>query len=212
LFKISIEEGEVVAVAKNPFEEWERLRASSDYRSTDTQATSLVRQQLSQPEYLSNSNRVNPGPLRNFRAGQADSKDQLAHNTYNEEMWGWQAWAEASNQLSESTVADILLEQNTVLDPNQPTNYVPPVITPPEPVVPESPASVLTTRTNLKSVQYDQIEPRATWTITHNLGYYPSVELFNNEWDEIDGYVNHLTKNTVRVELTLPLSGHARLI
>ena len=79
-----------MAVNNNPFREWENLKESSDYRSTDTQITSLVRQQLSQPEYLLSSNRVNPGPLRNTRARVADTKPQFPHVTGSEDMWGWQ--------------------------------------------------------------------------------------------------------------------------
>jgi hypothetical protein len=150
--------------------------------------------------------------MRNYRATQADSADQLAHNTWNEDLWGWQSWADERNLLSESTVSDNLLEQNTVLDLNQIDAYIPPVIIPPEPVVPESPSSILTVRNNVRSVQYDQIDPRATWTITHNFGYRPSVEVFNSAWEEIDADVIHLTKNSLRINFTLPISGYARLV
>ena len=208
-----------MAVENNPFQEWQRLRSTGDYRITDTQATSLVRQQLSQPEYLTSSNRVNPGPFRNTRANIAGVAAPVPHALGLEDMWGWQPWFDQGRQVSESTLSDNLLEVDTI-SPNDPGSYpdlnqpayVPPIITPLEPVIPESPSSVLTVRNNLKSVQYDQIDPRLTWTITHNLGYYPSVELFNNQWSEIDGNVNHLTKNTVRIQFTLPVSGHAKLI
>ena len=39
-----------MAVNNNPYEAWQKLRQNSDYRSTDTQINSLVRQQLSQDE------------------------------------------------------------------------------------------------------------------------------------------------------------------
>lgn len=85
-----------MAVNRNPHEEWEELRSSSDYRTTDTQITSLVRQQLSQSEYLRTSNRVNPGPLRNSRAASADSQPQIPHAVGSEDMWGWQQWTDVS--------------------------------------------------------------------------------------------------------------------
>lgn len=85
-----------MAVNRNPYESWQELGANSDYRSTDTQMTSLVRQQLSQPEYLRNSNRVNPGPRRNHRANVADSKDQIPHPFGSEDMWGWQQWTQVN--------------------------------------------------------------------------------------------------------------------
>jgi len=100
-----------VAVNENPYESWQELKADSDYRSTDTQINSLVRQQLSQSEYLRNSNRVNPGPRRNYRAGVADSKAQIPHPVGSEDMWGWQQWTQVNpSDLVEPPEAEDLLE------------------------------------------------------------------------------------------------------
>lgn len=100
-----------MAVNKNPYEEWQNLKTNSDYRSTDTQLSSLTRQQLSQSEYLTTSNRVNPGPLRNTRAGVADSKPQLPHPLGSEDMWGWQQWPDLlPSDLIEPNIAEDLLE------------------------------------------------------------------------------------------------------
>ena len=100
-----------MAVNENPYESWQELKTNSDYRSTDTQINSLVRQQLSQPEYLRNSNRVNPGPRRNSRANLADSKAQVPHPLGSEDMWGWQQWAQVNPEdLTEPPEADNLLE------------------------------------------------------------------------------------------------------
>lgn len=102
-----------MAVNNNPYEKWEELKASSDYRSTDTQITSLVRQQLSQSEYLRVSNRVNPGPYRNLRVSVAESRAQVPHPLGSEDMWGWQKWTEADpSELQEPSVAEGLLEEN----------------------------------------------------------------------------------------------------
>jgi len=92
-----------MAVNTNPYREWEHLREISDYRSTDTQVTSLVRQQLSQSEYLTSSNRVNPGPLRNTRAQMADGAPEVPHVVGSEDMWGWQQWAEEFDPLRPSS-------------------------------------------------------------------------------------------------------------
>jgi hypothetical protein len=100
-----------VAVNNNPYEQWESLKASADYRSTDTQITSLVRQQLSQPEYLRTSNRVNQGPYRNTRARVADANPQIPHPVGSEDMWGWQRWTQIdATQLQESNLAEGLLK------------------------------------------------------------------------------------------------------
>lgn len=81
-----------MAVRENPYNKWQRDKTHSDYRSTDTQVISLVRQQLSQPEYLTTRNRINPGPLRNKRAAIADSTPQIPHVFGSEDIWGWQPW------------------------------------------------------------------------------------------------------------------------
>lgn len=201
-----------MAVQSDPYHYWEDERENSDYRSRQTQASSLTRQMLRQVEYLRNSNRVNPGPSRNVRAIKADLIKLIPHFTINEDIWGWQAWSDRKLQLSESLFSDSLLEQNTI-NPGELSLYSElPETTTPQPIPMDPPASVVTTRRNLKSVQFDQINPSQNWSITHNLGYYPSVELFNQYWNEIDGNVVHVNKNFLRVELTAPISGHARLV
>ena len=109
MFKFNIEDKQV-AVSKNPYREWENLKSSSDYRSTDTQITSLVRQQLSKESFLRTSNRVNPGPYRNLRAKVADSKAQLPHPLGSEDLWGWQKWTEDIQNSQETNLAENLLD------------------------------------------------------------------------------------------------------
>lgn len=105
-----------MAVFKNPYREWQNLRNKSDYRSTDTQITSLVRQQLSQPEYLRTSNRVNPGPNRISRIKIAESNPQIPHVLGSEDMWGWQIWASKKyqNNLFSSYLAPGLLMEGVI--------------------------------------------------------------------------------------------------
>ena len=81
-----------MAVRENPYKKWQTNRENSDYRCTDTQVTSLVRQQLSQTEYLRTSNRVNPGPYRVKRTKIANSTPQIPHVFGPQNMWGWQPW------------------------------------------------------------------------------------------------------------------------
>jgi hypothetical protein len=89
-----------MAVRENPYKKWQVGRQNSDYRCTDTQATSLVRQQLSQTEYLKTSNRVNPGPYRMKRAKIATSSPQVPHVFGPEDMWGWQPWTNSDINLT----------------------------------------------------------------------------------------------------------------
>ena len=102
-----------MAVQSNPYRHWEDERDEADYRSRETQASALTRQMLRQPEYLLRSNRVNPGTSRNLRARVADSAAQEPHTLCNEEVWGWQRWAETGEYLSASDVSSNLLEEST---------------------------------------------------------------------------------------------------
>ncbi len=58
---------------------------------------------------------------------------------------------------------------------------------------------------------FNQSTPSNNWTIAHNLGFYPSVELLNSGSQEIEGGVTHLSTNVVVASFTTPVSGIARL-
>ena len=102
-----------MAVQNNPYRYWEDGRDGADYRSRETQASSLTRQMLRQPEYLRDRNRVNPGPSRNLRARIADSRVPDPHHTCNEDVWGWQRWTETGEYLEPSPLSSNLLEEST---------------------------------------------------------------------------------------------------
>lgn len=59
---------------------------------------------------------------------------------------------------------------------------------------------------------YQQAAPATTWTINHNLGYKPSVELLDSGSQEIDGDVSHPSDNQTVVTLNPASAGLARLI
>lgn len=50
-----------------------------------------------------------------------------------------------------------------------------------------------------------------TWTINHNLGFKPSVELFDSSSQEIDASIVHTSNNQIIVTLTVAITGFARL-
>lgn len=102
-----------MAVQTSPYQNWEDGRDNADYRSRETQASSLTRQMLRQPEYLRDRNRVNPGPSRNLRARAADAQPQAPHHTCSEDVWGWQQWTETGQYLVPSPISNNLLEQDT---------------------------------------------------------------------------------------------------
>lgn len=58
---------------------------------------------------------------------------------------------------------------------------------------------------------HQQQSPAATWTINHNLGLKPSVELLNSGSQEIEGDVVHTSMNQTVVSFTAAVSGLARL-
>ena len=58
---------------------------------------------------------------------------------------------------------------------------------------------------------YTQTTPDTPWTITHHLGYNPSVTVIIGG-EEVDADVTHPDLNTVLVTFAEPQSGTARLI
>ena len=58
---------------------------------------------------------------------------------------------------------------------------------------------------------YQQSTPATVWTINHNLGYRPSVELLDAGSQEIDGEVAHPSVNQTVVTLNPASAGLARL-
>ncbi len=53
--------------------------------------------------------------------------------------------------------------------------------------------------------------PAQVWTITHNFGIYPVVEVFDLYNAEIGADVAHPDMNTVEVSFASPFTGRARL-
>lgn len=104
-----------MAVNSNPYEAWQKLRQNSDYRSTDTQVNSVVRQQLSQDDYLRTSNRVNSGPNYVKRKSMASDSAQAPHVLAPEDLWGFQNWANSVSS-SQSNLATGLREENSQYD------------------------------------------------------------------------------------------------
>jgi hypothetical protein len=51
-----------------------------------------------------------------------------------------------------------------------------------------------------------------TWTINHNLGYRPTVELYTAGGQEFDGAIEHTSLNQCVVTLNVARAGSARLI
>jgi hypothetical protein len=73
-------------------------------------------------------------------------------------------------------------------------------------------AALGSTGGGLAAYVHTQSTPATTWTINHNLGRYPSVELFNSGMQEIDAEIAHPSVNQTLVTLNPATAGLARLI
>jgi hypothetical protein len=58
---------------------------------------------------------------------------------------------------------------------------------------------------------HNQPTASTNWTISHNLGFKPSVELLNTGSQEIEGDVVHQSTNVCQVYFSTPIAGFARL-
>ena len=58
---------------------------------------------------------------------------------------------------------------------------------------------------------YNQATAASEWTITHNLGFKPSVQAFDTGSQQIEGLVTHLSINTTAIVFVVPVAGFARL-
>lgn len=59
---------------------------------------------------------------------------------------------------------------------------------------------------------HTQSTSSSTWTINHNLGYYPTVEIFDSGRQKIDADVAHPSANQTAIVFSVSIAGFARLI
>jgi hypothetical protein len=71
-------------------------------------------------------------------------------------------------------------------------------------VGPQGPSSASTT--------YAQPTASSTWTINHNLGYRPHIDLYDLNFELFEGQITHTSVNTSVIVLTIPTAGYARLL
>jgi hypothetical protein len=61
------------------------------------------------------------------------------------------------------------------------------------------------------SYTHNQSAASATWTITHNLNFRPSVNVFDSAGTMVEGSVTHINSNTLTVAFSATISGTAHL-
>lgn len=58
---------------------------------------------------------------------------------------------------------------------------------------------------------HSQVVADTTWTIVHNLGYFPNVNLEDNTSTQIEGELNQLSVTTLQILFDVPVAGTAYL-
>lgn len=61
------------------------------------------------------------------------------------------------------------------------------------------------------SYTHDQATASATWTVVHNLGYYPNVAVVDSAGSEVIGEISYLDVNTVEITFANAFGGKAYL-
>jgi hypothetical protein len=61
------------------------------------------------------------------------------------------------------------------------------------------------------SYTHNQVVPSATWTINHNLGKRPTVDVIDSGGSTVIGEVVHLSVNSVRLDFSSAFGGTAYL-
>ena len=67
----------------------------------------------------------------------------------------------------------------------------------------------LYTRTN--TYEHNQMVPNTIWTVNHNLGKFPSVEIVDSGGTAVVGSVDYVDDNQIIIEFTFAFSGKAYL-
>lgn len=59
---------------------------------------------------------------------------------------------------------------------------------------------------------HTQVDPLFVWTIAHNLGFRPAVQVTDLTGSVVDGEIVHLSANEVRCLFAIAIAGTARLV
>lgn len=59
--------------------------------------------------------------------------------------------------------------------------------------------------------RYDQISPSTVWSITHNLGFHPSVTVVDSAGTEVIGVTTYLSDNELEINFSAAMAGTAYL-
>lgn len=63
----------------------------------------------------------------------------------------------------------------------------------------------------LVSYRHTQNAPLTTWTVNHNLNFYPNVTVFNSAGSQVEGNVSHIDETSLTITFSTAVSGKAHL-
>lgn len=63
----------------------------------------------------------------------------------------------------------------------------------------------------LVSYRHTQNASLTTWTINHNLNFYPNVAVFNTAGDQVEGVVAHTDETSLTITFSSAIAGKAHL-
>lgn len=63
----------------------------------------------------------------------------------------------------------------------------------------------------LLSFTHTQGAAATVWTITHNLGFYPAITVFDSGLSEVEGAISHQNVNSLTITFSVSISGTAYL-
>ena len=59
------------------------------------------------------------------------------------------------------------------------------------------------------SYVHDQMSASTLWTINHNLGRYPTPDVFDSDEEQVEGHIDHVTVNQLTITFSSAISGKA---
>jgi hypothetical protein len=104
------------------------------------------------------------------------------------------------------TISVAAPESLTLLLQQPKTNIVVTTLGPPGPEGPPGPPGP-----SGAGFDFTQVSPVTVWTINHNLGYRPSVQVFNVGGLEVLGEIQHTSNNQTIITFNIAMAGTARL-
>jgi hypothetical protein len=63
----------------------------------------------------------------------------------------------------------------------------------------------------LVSHMHIQTTPSTTWTVNHNLNFYPNVTVFDSAGTQVEGSETHVNATTLTIAFSSAISGKAHL-